>query len=113
MRAVETVHAENSDFVYSPNYRMNFWQQPPPEPGWNLDAFVLTEAEGITEVLRWVEAHARERRFEVFAESHEEPVGAFESPRKAGPIRLLGSNPNAGEPVEVGRFDQRDTNPRE
>ena len=69
-----------------------------------MDAYALAEAEDITEVLRWVNEQADGRRFEVFAEMNEQPLGSFQTPRTTGLIRLLGSNPNAGEPVEIGRF---------
>lgn len=65
MRAFETGHAENSHFIESTVYRVNFWS---PGAAWALDAYVLTEAEDVTEVLRWADEHARGRRFEVFAE---------------------------------------------
>ena len=106
MDVVKTVHAEPRGFVGSPVYRVHFWQQPPPGYGWPLEAYVLTDAEDITEVLNWVEEHARGRRVEVFAELDEEPVGAFTTPRKTRLLRLLGSNPNAEESVtvEIGRF---------
>jgi hypothetical protein len=104
MRAIETVHAEPRDSVDSPAYRVNFWQRTSPEQAWSLDAFALTEVEDITDVLQWVDEHAAGRRFEVFVEMDEEPARSFQSPRKAGLIRLLGSNPNAGETVEIGRF---------
>lgn len=104
MRPIETVHAEPRDAVDSPAYRVNFWQRTSPEHAWNLDAYALTEVEDIAEVLRWVDEHALGRRFEVFAEMDEEPVRSFQSPRTTGLVRLLGSNPNAGETVEIGSF---------
>jgi hypothetical protein len=104
MRAIETVHAEPRDSIDSPTYRVNFWQRSSREHAWNLDAYALTDVEDITEVLEWVDEHAAGRRFEVFVEMDEEPARSFQSPRKAGLIRLLGSNPNAGETVEIVRF---------
>ncbi|TFD68774.1 hypothetical protein E3T47_02040 [Cryobacterium ruanii] len=85
---------------------MNFWQRQSPRMGWNLDAYVLTDVEDVEEVLRWVEEQSRGRRFELFAETDDEPITSFESPRTTGLIRLLGSNPNVGVPAEIGRFDQ-------
>lgn len=102
MGPIETVHAEPRESVDSPDYRVNFWQ--PSGEAWALDAYALTEVEDITEVLRSVDEHALGRRFEVFAEMDEEPERAFQSPRTTRLIRLLGSNPNAGESVEIGRF---------
>lgn len=101
MRSIETVHAEPRDSVDSPSYRVNFWDRPSPGFAWNLDAYVLTEVEDIAEVLGWVDEHARGRRFELFVESDDEPVRSFESPRTTGLVRLIGSNPNAGEPIEI------------
>lgn len=66
-----------------------------------MDAHVLTEVQDIAEVLRWVDAHARGRRFELFAELHDEPERSFDSPRTTGLVRLLGTNPNAGEPIVI------------
>ena len=103
MRPIETVHAEPRHSSDSPAYRVHFWQRNFPEHAWNLDAYALTEVEDITEVLRWVDEHAAGRRFEVFAEMDEEPACSFQSPRKTGLIRLLGSDPNAGE-TEIVRF---------
>ena len=104
MRSIETVHAEPRYSVDSPTYRVNFWQRPSPGFGWNLDAYALTEVQDITEVLRWVEENSHGRRFELFAEMDFQPEESFESPRTAGLVRLLGSNPNAGEPIEIGLF---------
>ncbi|MBP3036920.1 hypothetical protein J2M53_11755 [Arthrobacter sp. zg-ZUI100] len=87
MRAYETDHAEPRESMDSPNYRVNFWVKPRPGYGWNLDAYVLTEAGDITEVLRWVEEHADGRRFEVFAEIDEEPVLPLGTP---GPVGWFG-----------------------
>ena len=97
MRAIETVHSESSDSIDSTVYRVNFWQRPSPQHAWNLNAYLLSEALEITEVLPWVDEHARGRPFEVFAEMNDEPVGPFESPRTAGLVLLLGSNPNVDE----------------
>lgn len=110
MRVIETVHAEPRELLGSPIYRVHFWQQPAPGYSWPLEAYVLTEAEGVTEVLNWVEEHARGRQVEVFAEMDEEPVGSFTTPRRTGLLRLLGSNPNAegGVTVEIGRFAKKD-----
>ena len=87
--------------IDSPTYRVNFWVKPRPGYGWNLDAYVLTEAGDITEVLRWVDEHADGRRFEVFAETDAEPVLPFGTPRTSGLVRLLGSNPNTDISGEI------------
>lgn len=104
MQASETVHAENHDFIDSPFYRVNFWEQASPPRGWMLDAFVLSDVEDLTQVQQWIEENARGRRFELFVETQDEPVNPFSSPRKSGLIRLLGSNPNAGESVHFATF---------
>lgn len=102
MRQIETVHAEPRESVESPAYRVNFWQKS--GEAWSLDAYALTEVEDVSEVLRWVNERARGRRFEVFAEMDVEPEGSFAIPRRAGLVRLLGSSPNVGVTVEIGRF---------
>ncbi len=104
MRISETVHAENRYTVDSPFYRVNFWEQASPPPGWMLDAYILSEVDDLTEVYQWIEEHVRGRRFELFVEMQEEPLGPFTSPRKSDLIRLLGKNPNAGESVHIATF---------
>jgi len=104
MRASETVHAESRELIDSPNYRVNFWQQPSPGAAWNLEAYVLTEAIDFTEVLQWVNDQAAGRRFEVFIEINQEHIHPFAAPRTTGLIRVLGTNPNLGEPTEIGSF---------
>lgn len=106
MRSMETVHAEPRITTESPTYRVNFWQRQSPMQGWNLDTYVLTDVEDVEKVLRWVHEHSRGRRVELFAETEDEPITSFENPRTTGLIRLLGSNPNVGVPVEIGRFDK-------
>jgi hypothetical protein len=102
MRAFETVHAEPDGSVDWPNYRVNFWQQSSLRTSWNLDAFVLIDAKSVTDALRWVDEHAHGRRFEVFAEVGQIATTPFETPRTSTLVRLLGSNPNAGEPEVMG-----------
>ena len=102
MRAFETVHAEPRDSVESPDYRVNFWQKS--GQAWALDAFVLTDVEDLTEVLRWLDENARGRRFEVFAEMDTEPARPFQTPRTSGLVRLLGRNANEGVSAVIGLF---------
>lgn len=104
MRAIETDHAEARYCEDSPCYRVNFWVQPHPGYAWNLDAHALLEVKDVYEALRWVDEHADGRLFELFAETELELEGAFGTPRKTGLVRLLGSNPNAGETVEIRLF---------
>ena len=101
MRISETVHAENRCTLDSPFYRVNFWEQASPPRGWMLDAYMLSEVDGVTEVYQWIEEKAHGRRFELFVEMQEEPLGPFASPRKSDLIRLAGSNPNAEEAVHI------------
>jgi hypothetical protein len=82
---------------------VHFWQRSG-EGAWALDAFVRTEVREVTEALEWTENLAKGRRFELFAEGQEGPVGSFGTPRTSGLVRLLGENPNIGEPVVIGRF---------
>lgn len=95
MYEIPTVHDEPRKSVDWPVYRVNFWQKPASGRAWSLDAYALTDADDITEVLRWVDEHACGRRVEVFAEMDDEPEGSFPIPRKTGLVRLLGRNPNA------------------
>jgi hypothetical protein len=106
MRAIETDHAEPRDSVDAPCYRVNFWVQPRPGYSWALDAYALVEVQDVSEALRWVDEHANGRLFELFAETDFEPEAPFGTPRKTGLVRLLGSNPNAGETVEIARFEK-------
>lgn len=105
MRVIETVHAEPRGVVDLPCFRVNFWVQPHLGYAWNLDAYALIDVEDITEVLRWVDEHAKGRPFEVFPEMENEPQGSFDTPRKTGLVRLLGSNPNDGETFEIELFE--------
>lgn len=68
-----------------------------------LEAFVVTDAADVTEVVRWAEESSDGRRVEIFAEMDHEPVRRG-VPRRAGLVRLMGSNPNEGVSVEIGRF---------
>lgn len=92
MHVTETVSAEPRCSVELPGYRVNFWQKTS-FGSWNLDAYVLSGVEDVGEVLRWVDEYASGRRFEVFAELDAETLGAFETPRITGLVRLLGTNP--------------------
>lgn len=104
VRVFDTVHAEPQSYSGAPSYRVHFWQRPSPQHAWNLDAHVLADVQDVTEALAWVEANARGRRLELFVETEEEPAGAIEAPRTTGLVRLLGSDPNESERVEIGRF---------
>jgi hypothetical protein len=81
---------------------VNFWQQSPLRTSWNLDAFVLTDLKNVSDALRWVDEHAHGRRFEMFVEIGQTATTPFETPRTSKLVRLLGSNPNAGEPEGIG-----------
>lgn len=101
MEVHETPHAENTTFIDSTTYRVNFWK--PSGQVWELQAYVLTQASAVTEVLEWVEENRHGRRVEVFAEMKAEPVTPG-VPRTAGLVRLIGENPNAGKSVRFGSF---------
>lgn len=98
--ALETVHAEPRYLADHPNYRVNFWERPRPGQAWNLEAFALTKVSSVAEVLKWVDEHVDGRRFEVFAETDDESHRSFDSPRRSGLLRLLGSNPNDSEKLD-------------
>lgn len=105
MKVFETSHSESHYNIDSPNFRVDFWQKPSPSgynKAWSLDAYMLTGAEDVTEVLQWANDNANGRRFEVFVEIDDtEPVGKFETPRKTSLVRLLGTSPNAGESLKI------------
>jgi hypothetical protein len=96
MKVLETVHASNTLEIDTPNYRVNFWRLDT-YGAWALEAFILSEASDVIEVLTWVGRHSDGRRVEVFVESGDEPLGSFEDSRSIDLIRLMGSNPNAEE----------------
>lgn len=104
VRHIETVHAEPHHIVDQPSYRVNFWQKS--GGAWALDAHAFDDVDDVAEVLEWANNHSAGRRFELFVEIDTEPLGEFLTSRKAGLIRLLGSNPNAGESVEFGPFEK-------
>lgn len=100
MHVSQTVHAEPLDTLDNPAYRVNFWV-PTAEGAWALDAYVLFDVDDVGAALRWVEAKAEGRRFELFAEAHYEAARPFNSPRTSGLVRLLGADPNAEEGLTV------------
>jgi len=93
----ETVHSEASNVVGAPAYRVNFWERSSPQHAWNLDAYVLTEALDIQEVLRWADDTAHGRRFEAFVETDVEPIGHLDRPRTSALVRVFGDDPNVGD----------------
>jgi hypothetical protein len=99
----ETVHAEPSQTIEDPRYRVNFWERSS-SGAWSLDAFVLSDVAEVTEALTWATENARGRRMEVFVETTDQPVTAFANPRTSDLIRLAGANPNEGVPVKMGSF---------
>lgn len=101
MRAHETVHAEPRRILGQPTYRVNFWERPGPDTGWQLDAFALSEVNGVAEAIAWAEQHSRGRRFELFVEIGDEAVHDFHTPRRSNLIRLAGADPNDGVSVEI------------
>lgn len=61
--------------INSPIYRVNFWEKPHPDYGWNLDAYLIVGDADIVRVLLWTLGEANGRRFQVFvsADEVEEP----------------------------------------
>lgn len=96
MRADETVHSEGSCVDDSPTYRVNFWESSGRE-SWNLEAFVLSGARDLQEVLNWIESNENGRRVELFVELDDEPFTSFGTPRKSDLVRLQGIDPNEDE----------------
>ncbi|MGP5030727.1 hypothetical protein ACTXJG_04720 [Glutamicibacter arilaitensis] len=90
----ETDHAEPSEMVPFPNYRVNFWEKRSPECSWSLDAYVLLDVAEINEVLDWAREHANARPYEVFAEFDDEEIHELATPRTTPLIRLFGEDPN-------------------
>jgi hypothetical protein len=95
MRIWPTVHCESEQRIDVPSYRVNFWERPAPAFGWNLEAWVLSDATGIAEVVTWITKNSAGRRYELFVESEEPRDSPFEVPRTAHLVRLSGTNPNA------------------
>lgn len=96
LEAHKTESGGHSQELPYPIYRVNFWAMTEPERGYVLDAWYLTGVDSVLEALAWVHAHARGRRFELFAEAAENGGG----PQRTAPlVRLAGSNPNEPSPV--------------
>lgn len=87
MHAREVDQSNERIRIESPLYRVNFWEQPAPGYGWNLDAWLLDECVDVREAIAWARDHATGRRFEVLANVSEE--------RETDQlVRLVGTNPN-------------------
>lgn len=87
----------------TPAYRVNFWEGGP-SGGWNLDAFVLSGASDVAEVLKWVEQRRQGRTVELFVEVNADPAVSMDARRRSGLIRILGEDPNEGVTVSFGVF---------
>lgn len=105
MLTFNTAHAEPDTVREAPVYRVHFWQRPSAEYAWNLDAYILIDAEDVTEVLRWIDLNSRGRRCELFVEVDDEPSGEVDEPRTSDLVRLLGRDPNEGEATIIGSFE--------
>jgi hypothetical protein len=70
-----------------PLYRVNYWEQPGPGYGWNLDAWLLKGCTDVTQAMAWAEQNANGRRFELLAT----PDSEAETDQL---ILLHGENPN-------------------
>lgn len=92
MEAIPTAHAEPRELLLFPTYRVHLWH--PTGESWNLDAYILTGAETVSQALEWVnETMDPGQKFELFVETEGEYAAPPEEPRKAGLIRLLGEDP--------------------
>jgi hypothetical protein len=89
-----TVHTASDRRIEAPAYRVNFWERASADVAWNLDAWILSDAEEVGEVLDWIAAHSDGRRYELFVETEEPQISSFEEPRVANLVRLYGTNPN-------------------
>jgi hypothetical protein len=94
MRAEPTVHSESDLRIEAPAFRVNFWERPHPNFGWNLDAWILLDAAGVSEVLSWIAENSAGRPYELFVETAESAQTPFEVPRTSSLVRLSGYNPN-------------------
>jgi len=104
-----TTFADPGFFSQSqPVYRINFWERHTKNGAWNLDAYVLTGAVDVNEVLRWVETHQGPRRVEVFVEVDGGPPDSPDTPRNFGLIRIAGEDPNNGASIPLGTFVSKD-----
>jgi hypothetical protein len=74
-----------------------------------LEAFVLTGASDVTEVLSWVEHRRAGRRVELFVEIDGGPAMSPDVPRQSGLIRISGADPNDGIAVPLGAFVPENT----
>jgi len=91
----ETGHAEPSEYIESPIYRVNFWERPQPGFAFNLDAFVLSGAADVEEVLSWIAENARDRMYELLVEVDSEKIEPGLQIRSAALIHLSGADPNS------------------
>ncbi|MFC9934689.1 hypothetical protein [Glutamicibacter sp. NPDC127525] len=94
MEFYETTHGEPRDSLDDPIYRIQFWERFDPSCGWNLQSWLLGEAQDVTEVLKWATLNARGRLFEVFVETEVEEYRGYQIPRTCGYIKIYGINPN-------------------
>lgn len=56
-----------SIYIDAPMFRVEFWERPLPDFGWNLDAWEIEGCRSVREVLSWIEAHARGRIYTLYA----------------------------------------------
>lgn len=109
MELFSTTHAEPREVSDNPRYRVNIWDRPDAVYAWNLDAYVICDADDVEGALRWALARAAGRPYELFVEVDDEPVREVSAPRTSALIRLAGGNPNAaGERFEEDPSGQPD-----
>lgn len=88
MEVVPTNESHETFRVDSPLYRVNFWERPRPEYGWNLDAYLLENCADVTQALLWALGEARGRRFQLF-------VNSEQSKESDTLVCLYGDDPNS------------------
>lgn len=103
MIASHTTFPNPRFFETRPVYRVNFWA-PSPTGAWNLDAFILSGAADMIEVLKWVESQRDGRKVEVFVEVDSEPSASADVQRGSALVRILGEDPDRGVTAELGTF---------
>lgn len=98
-----TTFADPPFLEVAPVYRVNFWGCAP-GGAWGLDAFVLTGASDVADVMSWVEPRRHGRKVELFVEVNADPAVLMDVQRRSGLIRILGEDPDEGVTVPLGTF---------
>jgi hypothetical protein len=88
MRARSMIDIKESDRDEHPCYRVDFWERPTPGYAWNSDIWLIDDAESVSSVIEWAEAHAEGRRYELLVKNRSTTEDSY--------VLLAGSNPNVG-----------------